>query len=107
MSLLQHASSLLLNLQRLHLDSLFSDLQIFCDDGVIQSYRLVLGGCSDLVRACLAPQTDLETVDTLILPGLTVTDLHTFHNCIYSGGGKISETELETVVRQRKTQKST
>ena len=39
MSLLQHASSLLLNLQRLHLDSLFSDLQIFCDDGVIQSYR--------------------------------------------------------------------
>lgn len=39
MSLLQHASSLLLNLQRLHLDCQFSDLQIFCDDGVIQSYR--------------------------------------------------------------------
>ena len=98
MSLLQHASSLLLNLQRLHLDSLFSDLQIFCDDGVIQSYRLVLGGCSDLVKACLAsPHADLE-VDTLILPGLTVTDLHTFHTCIYSGG-KISQAELETVVK--------
>ena len=100
MSLLQHASSLLLNLQRLHLDSLFSDLQIFCDDGVIQSYRLVLGGCSELVKACLTTlHPDLEPVDTLILPGLTVTDLHTFHHCIYSGGGKISQAELETVVR--------
>ena len=99
MSLLQHASSLLLNLQRLHLDSLFSDLQIFCDDGVIQSYRLVMGGVSELVKACLAcSHTEPETVDTLILPGLTVTDLRTFHNSIYSGG-KISQPESETVLR--------
>ena len=97
MSLLQHASSLLLNLQRLHLDSLFSDLQIFCDDGVIQSYRLVVGGCSDMVRACLAPHTELE-VDTLILPGITVSDLQCFHNCIYSSNS-ISQTELEAVLR--------
>ena len=100
MSLLQHASSLLLNLQRLHRGSMFSDLQIFCDDGVIQSYRLVLGGCSHLVKACLnqVSSTEPETVDTLILPGLTVTDLTTFHNSIYSGG-KISQPELETVLR--------
>jgi len=97
MSLLQHASSLLLNLQRLHLDSLFSDLQIFCDDGVIQSYRLLVGGCSEMVRACLAPESDLE-VDTLILPGLTVTDLHTFHNCLYSSSN-ISQAELQAVLR--------
>ena len=97
MSLLQHATSLLLNLQKLHLDSLFSDLQIFCDDGVISSYRLVVGGCSEMVRACLAPDSDLE-VDTLILPGVTVTDLQCFHRCIYSSSS-ISQSELEAVLR--------
>ena len=39
MSLLQHVTSLLYNLQKSHIDSLFSDLQIFCDNGVI-SFRI-------------------------------------------------------------------
>ena len=39
MSLVQHASSLLLFLEQLHSNSLFSDLQIVCEDGVVDSYR--------------------------------------------------------------------
>ena len=38
-SLQEHTQSLLQNIQSLHQEKLFSDLQIFCDDGVVESYR--------------------------------------------------------------------
>ena len=65
-------------------------------------FSVLLGSCSDLVRACLT-SSHTETVDTvetaLILPGLTVSDLQTFHRCIYSDPGKISQADLETGLR--------
>lgn len=39
MTLQEHTQSLLHNIEDLHQDKLFSDLQIFCDDGIVQSYR--------------------------------------------------------------------
>ena len=38
-SLQEHTQSLLQNIQSLHQEKLFTDLQIFCDDGVVESYR--------------------------------------------------------------------
>ena len=34
----EHTQSLLRNIQELHTESLFSDLRIICDDGVVPSY---------------------------------------------------------------------
>ena len=39
MTLQEHTQSLLHNIKNIHQDELFSDLQIFCDDGIVQSYR--------------------------------------------------------------------
>ena len=37
----EHTQSLLRNIQELHTESLFSDLRIICDDGVVPSYWYV------------------------------------------------------------------
>ena len=43
LSLVQHASSLLLFVEQLHSQSLFTDLKVVCEDGVVDSYRYMQG----------------------------------------------------------------
>lgn len=100
----EHTQSLLRNIQELHTGSLFSDLRIICDDGVVpsywyeivflvqdfndKSYSVVFGSCSALVSHCLLSLSDSDPA-TLILPGVSTADLTSFLSCLYTF--KVSE----------------
>jgi len=98
LSLVQHASSLLLFVEQLHSHSLFTDLKVVCEDGVVDSYRALLGACSDLVKSCLP--TDLESEPAcLILPGVLVREMEAFHKSLYCYRDTPSHGQLDSVLK--------
>jgi len=98
LSLVQHASSLLLFVEELHMNSLFTDLKVVCADGEVDSYRILLGACSELVRDCLP--TDLETEPAcLILPGVLVQEMEAFHKSLYCYKDTPSHGQLDSVLK--------
>jgi len=98
LSLVQHASSLLLFLEQLHSNSLFSDLKIVCEDGVVDSYRVLLGACSELVRDCLPVDSESDTA-CLILPGVMVGEMEAFHRSLYCYRDTPSHNQLDSVLK--------
>ena len=55
-SLAQHTTSLLAFLDGLKDSKTFTDLRIVCEDGVVESYKVLLAACSDLLAGCLGQQ---------------------------------------------------
>jgi len=98
LSVLQHTGSLLLFLEQLHSNSTFSDLKIVCEDGEVDSYRVLLGACSELVKNCLPFESEPETT-CLILPGVKVVEMEAFHKSIYNFKVTPSQAQLNSVLK--------
>ena len=60
--------------------------------------RVVLSCCSDLVQDCLLSLTDPDT-DSLILPGVSVTDVTAFLGCLYAFKVSPSQGQVDSVIK--------
>ena len=60
--------------------------------------RVVLSCCSDLVQDCLLSLTDPDT-DSLILPGVSVTDVTAFLGCLYAFKVSPTQGQVDSVIK--------
>ena len=99
-SLAQHTTSLLAFLDGLKDSKVFTDLRIVCEDGVVESYRVLLAACSELIAGCLVSSGDCEEeTATLVLPGVTVAEVKAFHASLFSYGDTPSHDYLDSVLK--------
>ena len=99
-SLAQHTTSLLAFLDGLKDSKVFTDLRIVCEDGVVESYRVLLAACSELIAGCLVGSGDYEEeTATLLLPGVTVAEVKAFHASLFSYGDTPSHDYLDSVLK--------
>ena len=58
----------------------------------------MFGCCSGLVQDCLLSLTDPDK-DSLILPGVSVSDVSSFLNCLYSFKSSPSQSQVDSVIK--------
>ena len=99
-SLAQHTTSLLAFLDGLKESRVFTDLRIVCEDGLVESYRVLLAACSELIAGCLISSGNYEDeIATLFLPGVTVAEVQAFHASLFSYGDTPSHDYLDSVLK--------
>lgn len=97
-NLKEHTRSLLEYILEIDEESLMTDLRIQCDDGIVQTYRVVFGCCSLLVKNCLLSLTDPDT-DSLIVPGVTVSNVTNFLRCLYTFTPSLDQEQLCNIIK--------
>eukprot|EP00088_Acartia_fossae_P016546 TRINITY_DN1926_c0_g1_i9.p1 TRINITY_DN1926_c0_g1~~TRINITY_DN1926_c0_g1_i9.p1 ORF type:complete len:749 (-),score=119.75 TRINITY_DN1926_c0_g1_i9:583-2829(-) len=85
------------NVEELFREDSLPDLDIVCFDGVVKSYKILLGACSGLVKQCLGT-TDLEN-DCLILPNIATWELNAFHSTLLKFKCAPENEELDAVLK--------
>jgi len=91
-----HTSALLESLELLTAEAGCPDLRIICQDGVWDSYRLLLGSCSELLRACLEPDGEDSCI---ILPNVSVWEIQAFHSALLCYKDTPTNEELDAVLK--------
>jgi len=96
-----HTSAILERLEDLQLKDGFPDLTIICQDGSIDSYRLLLGACSEMIRGCLEPAAGSISDDNtcLILPNLTLAEIKAFHTAVLCYRDTPTNHDLDAVLK--------
>jgi len=87
---------LLENIENQYLEGGNTDLDIFCQDGIVKSHRMLLGACSQLVKTCL--QTDLDN-NCLILPSIASWELQAFLSTLLKYKCAPENEELDAVLK--------
>jgi len=94
--LISNPELLLGNIENHYIEGGSTDLDIFCQDGIVKSHRMLLGSCSQLVNNCL--QTDLDN-NCLILPSIAAWELQAFLSTLLKYKCAPQNDELDAVLK--------
>jgi len=92
-----HTCALLENLEEFYAECAVPDLPVVCRDGIFQSYRLLVGGCSELLRECL--EVHLPEEACLVLPNIDLWEFKAFHSALLCYRDTPSLAELDAVLK--------